>query len=85
MSCGATYALVPFIDRKALGGVAGIVGAGGNAGAVAAGFLLKGIGDLHGTLVVLGLVVCGSALCAAAVRFSAEHAAREAALSTVTG
>ena len=85
MSCGATYALVPFIDRKALGGVAGIVGAGGNAGAVAAGFLLKGIGDLHGTLVVLGLIVCGSALCAAAVRFSAEHAAREAALSTVAG
>ena len=28
MACGATYALVPFIDRKALGGVAGIIGAG---------------------------------------------------------
>jgi NNP family nitrate/nitrite transporter-like MFS transporter len=41
MSCGATYALVPFIDRNALGGVAGIIGAGGNVGAVAAGFLLK--------------------------------------------
>jgi NNP family nitrate/nitrite transporter-like MFS transporter len=27
MSCGATYALVPFIDRNALGGVAGIIGA----------------------------------------------------------
>ena len=41
MACGAAYALVPFIDRNALGGVAGIIGAGGNAGAVAAGFLLK--------------------------------------------
>ena len=30
MACGATYALVPFIDNKALGGVAGIIGAGGN-------------------------------------------------------
>ena len=42
MSEGATFSVVPFINRKALGSVAGIVGAGGNAGAVAAGFLFKG-------------------------------------------
>ena len=41
MSEGATYGIVPFINRKALGAVAGIVGAGGNAGAVAAGFLFR--------------------------------------------
>ena len=41
MSEGATYSVVPFINRKALGSVAGIVGAGGNAGAVAAGFLFR--------------------------------------------
>lgn len=41
MSEGATYAVVPFINKKALGSVSGIVGAGGNAGAVAAGFLFK--------------------------------------------
>jgi NNP family nitrate/nitrite transporter-like MFS transporter len=73
MACGATYALVPFVDRKALGGVAGIVGAGGNAGAVAAGFLMKGVGDVQQTVTILGVFVIASALCAIAVRFSARH------------
>jgi NNP family nitrate/nitrite transporter-like MFS transporter len=80
MACGATYALVPFIDRKALGGVAGIIGAGGNVGAVAAGFLMKGVGGVQQTLATLGVLVTLSALCALAVRFSGEHKAREAEL-----
>ena len=75
MACGATYALVPFIDRRALGGVAGIIGAGGNAGAVLAGFLFKGLGDTQQTLSMLGLLVTLSALCAIAVRFAADHMA----------
>ncbi|WP_442783051.1 MFS transporter [Collimonas fungivorans] len=77
MACGATYALVPFIDRKALGGVAGIIGAGGNVGAVAAGFLMKGLGDTQQTLTMLGALVTISALCAIAVRFSPEQKAQE--------
>jgi MFS transporter, NNP family, nitrate/nitrite transporter len=39
MSNGATYAVVPFINKKAIGSVSGIVGAGGNVGAVLAGML----------------------------------------------
>ncbi|MEX2113007.1 MAG: MFS transporter [Pirellulales bacterium] len=42
MAAGATFAVVPFVNRPALGSVAGIVGAGGNAGAVLSGLLFKG-------------------------------------------
>jgi NNP family nitrate/nitrite transporter-like MFS transporter len=70
MACGATYALVPFIDSKALGGVAGIIGAGGNVGAVLAGFLMKGTGNIQQTLSILSALVAISALCAIAARFT---------------
>ncbi len=77
MACGATYALVPFIDRKALGGVAGIVGAGGNVGAVAAGFLQKFTGSVQHTFMALGGFVIAGSLCALALRFSHEQVAEE--------
>lgn len=73
MACGATYALMPFIDRKALGGVAGLIGAGGNVGAVLAGFLNKASATPQQTLLILGFIVGGTSLCAIAVRFSATH------------
>ncbi len=58
MSNGATYAVVPFVNRRALGAVSGIVGAGGNAGAVLAGFLLKTEGlNWHTALFILGATV----------------------------
>jgi NNP family nitrate/nitrite transporter-like MFS transporter len=80
MSAGATYALMPMIDRKALGGVCGLIGAGGNLGGVLAGFLNKSVGSTQGTIVVLGYCVIGVAACAAAVRFSPAHQAAENAL-----
>ncbi|MCC2954226.1 MFS transporter [Massilia sp. IC2-477] len=81
MACGATYALVPFVAPKALGGVAGIVGAGGNVGAVLAGFLMKGTGDVQQTLVILSVLVLASSLCAIAARFTLG-AAEAAPLAT---
>lgn len=77
MACGATYSLVPFVNRRALGGVAGIVGAGGNVGAVAAGVVVKGASSVQASLFILGAVVTLSAACALAVRFSREHKAEE--------
>ena len=77
MACGATYALVPFLDRKALGGVTGIIGAGGNVGAVAAGFVAKAAGSPQDTFMILGIAVLVISLCALAVRFSAAHKSSE--------
>ena len=77
MACGATYALVPFIDRYALGGVAGIIGAGGNVGAVAAGFLLKGMLDIQTCLMVLGGLVVIAAGFVMLIRFSTDHKVKE--------
>lgn len=80
MACGATYALMPFIDRKALGGVAGVIGAGGNVGAVIAGFINKASPSPAQTLWLLGLVVLATALCAVSLRFSPAHKSAEQAL-----
>jgi NNP family nitrate/nitrite transporter-like MFS transporter len=73
MSNGATYAVVPFVNKRALGAVAGIVGAGGNVGAVLAGFLFKTKGlTWPQALAILGVLVFASASLALLVRFSAR-------------
>jgi NNP family nitrate/nitrite transporter-like MFS transporter len=71
MASGATYSVVPFINRRAMGTVAGIVGAGGNLGAVAAGFLFKVESiDTPTFFLFLGLAVIGISSLALTVRFS---------------
>lgn len=70
MSNGATYAVVPFINKRALGSVAGIVGAGGNAGAVAAGFLFKAEGlPWPSALFILGAAVTVASFSAFSITF----------------
>ena len=74
MSTGATFSIVPFINRPALGTVAGIVGAGGNFGAVSAGFLFKMESISWNTaLLILGFIVIVCAGLTAAVRFSEDE------------
>ena len=62
MSNGAVFAIVPFINRSALGSVAGLVGAGGNIGAVCAGFLFQSELSWPTAFWLLGLIVCSCAV-----------------------
>ena len=84
MSEGATYGIVPFINRKALGAVAGIVGAGGNAGAVAAGFLFRAENiTMQQGLLCLGIMVVVVSFATVLIRFSpAVQAAERRAFDT---
>src|SRR5215468_10233825 len=71
MSNGATYAIVPFVNPRALGAVAGIVGAGGNVGAVAAGFLFKSSSlTWPQALLIIGVLVLACASLGLMMRFS---------------
>lgn len=61
---------MPPINTKPLGAVAGIVGAGGNAGAVAAEFLIRAGGlSSPRALLILGSAVTAVSLLAFSVRF----------------
>ncbi|MDB5335843.1 MAG: major facilitator superfamily 1 [Planctomycetaceae bacterium] len=77
MSNGAVYAVVPFVNAKALGSVAGIVGAGGNLGAVAAGFLFKSGIPWNTTFWILGLVVTACATLATTLTWGVVVATEE--------
>ncbi len=79
MAEGATYSVVPFVNKKALGAVAGVVGAGGNAGAVLAGFLFKNMIDWSEAFFILGIVVSCASFLAFFVRFSTRQEDEERA------
>ncbi len=84
MSEGATFSVVPFINKRALGSVSGIVGAGGNAGAVAAGFLFKSEAISWPTVFfILGALVTCCSFLSFAVIFS-EKTETEARTSTAS-
>ena len=73
MSEGATFSVVPFVNPKAVGTISGIVGAGGNAGAVAAGFLFKMESISYPqALFTIGVIVVLVSFFAFLVRFSEE-------------
>ncbi len=77
MAEGASYSIVPFINKKALGAVTGIIGAGGNMGAVALAFLLFRSEEIsyQDALLIMGILVFVCSFSALLVRFKpAEEA-----------
>ncbi|PHQ99666.1 MAG: MFS transporter [Marinosulfonomonas sp.] len=80
MAEGATYSVVPFINKKAMGAVVGVVGAGGNAGAVAVTFLFKGDILWNDVFLIVGMVVTVASVLALFIRFTPEQEAQEKAL-----
>lgn len=79
MAEGATFGVVPFLNKKALGAVAGIVGAGGNVGAVSAAFLFRSESlSYQQGLFYLGVTVLVLASCVLVVRFNDITEAQEA-------
>jgi MFS transporter, NNP family, nitrate/nitrite transporter len=65
MANGATYSIVPFVDPKGVGMIAGIVGAGGNIGGMLMGFLFKAKDISYGqafgyiglSVIIIGILV----------------------------
>jgi len=80
MSNGATYSVVPFVNKRILGAVAGIVGAGGNVGAVLAALLFKTSAiTWPQALLILGVLITLFSSLTLLVQFSEsdERSARE--------
>lgn len=77
MAEGATYSVVPFVNPRALGAVAGVVGAGGNVGAVCyAQFLLRSELPVQDCFLYFGLVIIAIGFLGTTVRFSEESEAQ---------
>jgi NNP family nitrate/nitrite transporter-like MFS transporter len=82
ISEGATFAVVPFVNPRALGAVTGIVGAGGNVAAVAAGFLFKSESlDWSTALLLVGVGVTACSFLSFAVSLRAQPVRLPAALA----
>ncbi len=75
MANGATYALTPFLHEKNMGLVAGIVGAGGNVGGMAMGFLFKSSEMTYGqAFFYIGAAALGAAVIIALTNFGRRPA-----------
>jgi NNP family nitrate/nitrite transporter-like MFS transporter len=58
---GSTFGIVPYVDPASTGSISGIVGAGGNSGAVGFGMGFRQL-DYESAFVIMGATIMGSAL-----------------------
>ncbi len=74
MSNGATYSIVPFINKKGVGMISGVVGAGGNIGGMLMGFLFKSQNISYSqAFMIIGVVAVLIGIVVALVRFEKEE------------
>lgn len=59
---GSTYGIVPYIDPAATGAISGIVGAGGNTGAVAFSLCFRQLADRDAFVIMGATIMCSSLL-----------------------
>ncbi|GAB3925257.1 NarK family nitrate/nitrite MFS transporter [Larkinella terrae] len=70
MANGSTYAIVPFVNPKAVGVISGVVGAGGNIGGMMMGFLFKSQSISYGqAFLYIGGIVAATGLLLFLVNF----------------
>lgn len=75
MANGCTYGIVPFINKENIGIVSGVVGAGGNIGAMLVGFLFKAENLTYAdAFFYIGIGVCLIGLIVFVTRFGASVA-----------
>jgi len=58
---GSTFGIVPYVNHKATGTICGIVGAGGNVGAVAFGLAFRQL-DYYWAFIIMGCTIIFSSL-----------------------
>jgi MFS transporter, NNP family, nitrate/nitrite transporter len=84
MANGATYAIVPFVNEKNGGLVAGVVGAGGNVGGMLFGFLFKAQNITYtDAFKYIGFAVIGVAAIISVTKFYKQRAQAEVVMEDV--
>ena len=70
---GSTYGIVPYVKPVATGSIAGIVGAGGNTGAVCFGLGFRQLPEIKQAFNVMGFTILGSAVITLLVRIKGHR------------